>query len=185
MVLKVSINLPGSVEITCEASDPTLCTQVLGLVLKDLPRDLIQIRLSESSTAALPESPEPAAKELAGDAEQSGQAENRLAVPEVTPTDAEEQFAKYCRDAAPVGDMRRVVVASWAGRRFLGTNSISDKELGYLFTLVGWRQPDSFTQTLRNAARSKFRWLERIPGRAGYYSLTDIGIQTVVPNPDC
>ena len=33
----------------------------------------------------------------------------------------------------------------------------------------------SFTQTLRNAARSKFRWIERMPGRNGRYWVTERG----------
>ena len=41
--------------------------------------------------------------------------------------------------------------------------------------LAGWRRANSFTQTLRNAARSKFGWLERVPGRAGCYAPTDLG----------
>ena len=58
---------------------------------------------------------------------------------------------------------------------FLGMQSVSDVELGLLFDLAGWRRAPSFLQALRNAARSKFRWLERMPGSPGYYFVTDAG----------
>jgi hypothetical protein len=48
--------------------------------------------------------------------------------------------------------------------------------LGCLFDMTGWRKPRDFTQTLRNASRSKYRWLERIPGRSGRYAATPLGI---------
>jgi hypothetical protein len=74
--------------------------------------------------------------------------------------------------------MRRVVVAAEGASRFLGYQSVSAEELGRLFDLAGWQRPHSFVQTLRNAARSKFRWLERVPGRSGQYKVTDLGRTT-------
>jgi hypothetical protein len=71
--------------------------------------------------------------------------------------------------------MRRVVVAAEAARRFFGMESVDGAELSRLFGLADWRQPHSFTQTLRNAARDKFRWLERMPGRTGRYAATALG----------
>jgi hypothetical protein len=71
--------------------------------------------------------------------------------------------------------MRRVVVAAEAARRFFGMESVDGPELARLFDLADWRHPHSFTQTLRNAARDKFRWLERMPGRTGRYSATAQG----------
>ena len=71
--------------------------------------------------------------------------------------------------------MRRVVVAAEGARRFLGMEAVSQEELTSLFDAVGWKQPGSPVQTLRNAARSSFRWLERVPGRRGYYTVTDKG----------
>ena len=45
MTLKVSINLPGDTLITVEASEPQVFQQVVSLALKELPRDLMQMRL--------------------------------------------------------------------------------------------------------------------------------------------
>ncbi len=74
-----------------------------------------------------------------------------------------------------MGDLRKVVVATEAAKRYLGMDSVDTTELAKLFDLAGWRPPHDFTQTVRNAAREKFRWLERVPGRAGRYSATDLG----------
>ncbi len=79
-----------------------------------------------------------------------------------------------------MGDMRRVVVAAEGASRFLDTTTVDADELGRLFDLVAWSRPHSFIQTLRNAARSKFRWLERIPGRSGQYAVTDLGRTTAL-----
>ena len=70
--------------------------------------------------------------------------------------------------------MRRVVVAAEGAYRFLSMESVDAGDLAELFDLAGWRRPHNFTQTLRNAARDKFRWLERVPGRAGRYAPTDL-----------
>ena len=71
--------------------------------------------------------------------------------------------------------MRKVVVAAEGARRFLDMPSVDATNLAGLFDLAGWRTPHNFTQTLRNAARDKYRWLERVPGRSGRYSSTQLG----------
>jgi len=86
----------------------------------------------------------------------------------------EEAFIEFCRAASPLGDMRMVVVATEGAKRFLSMDSVDAPALERLFDLAGWRSPHSFIQTLRNAARSKFRWLERLPGRSGRYTVTDL-----------
>lgn len=93
---------------------------------------------------------------------------------------SEQSFIDFCREASPLGDMRRVVVAAEAASRYLGMSGVDAQGLGHLFNLAGWPPAHSFTQTLRNAARSKFRWLERVPGRAGYYAVTDLGRKTAL-----
>ena len=91
-------------------------------------------------------------------------------------------FTEFCRDAAPLGDMRRVVVAAEGASRHFSVDGINAEELGWLFDLAGWRRPGNFTQTLRNAARSKFGWLERIPGRSGRYAATPLGLSKTLPS---
>ena len=93
----------------------------------------------------------------------------------VPTTQADNRFVQFCAAAAPLGDMRKVVVAAEAAKRFLGMPSVDAADLAGLFELAGWRTPHNFTQTLRNAARDKYRWLERVPGRAGRYTATDLG----------
>ena len=82
---------------------------------------------------------------------------------------------EFCQAASPLGDMRMVVVAAEGARRFLSMDSVDAPDLERLFNLAGWRSPHSVVQTLRNAARSKFRWLERMPGRTGRYAATAQG----------
>ena len=91
-------------------------------------------------------------------------------------------FTEFCRDANPLGDMRRVVVAAEGASRHFGMDGVNAEELGWLFELAGWRKPGNFTQTLRNAARSKFGWLERIPGRSGRYAATPMGLSKTLPS---
>ena len=88
---------------------------------------------------------------------------------------SEDSFIQFCRSVNPLGDMRRVVVAAEGAERFLRADGVDAEELSRLFDLAGWTQPHSFTQTLRNAARSKFRWIERMPGRNGRYWVTEKG----------
>ena len=93
---------------------------------------------------------------------------------------AERQFAAYCQQINPIGDMRRVVVAAEAAARYLEIPSVDPDRLSALFTLAGWTIPHSFVQTLRNAARSKFRWMERVPGLNGHYRVSDAGRSIVL-----
>ena len=88
---------------------------------------------------------------------------------------AREDFRAFCQSINPTGDMRRVVVAAEAANRFFGTDGVNAEEIGELFDLIGWRRANQFTQTIRNAARTKFGWMERIPGRSGRYAPTDFG----------
>lgn len=97
------------------------------------------------------------------------------------PRPAREAFTAFCRSVNPLGDMRRVVVAAEGAARCFATDGVDADELGELFDLAGWRRPPNFTQTLRNAARSKFGWLERIPGRTGRYAPTNLGRTETIP----
>ena len=101
--------------------------------------------------------------------------------PAFTPsTPDEHEYIAFCQRVNPLGDMRRVVVAAEAAHRHLTVLSVDPDELERLFTLAGWPIPHSFVQTLRNAARTKFRWLERIPGKPGHYRVTDTGRRIVL-----
>lgn len=93
---------------------------------------------------------------------------------------AQQDFIAFCEAINPTGDMRRVVVATEAADRFFGLEGVTADEAGELFDLIGWRRANNFTQTIRNAARSKFGWLERIPGRSGRYAATDVGRSTTL-----
>lgn len=95
-------------------------------------------------------------------------------------TPSEHEYIAFCQRVNPLGDMRRVVVAAEAAHRYLNITSVDPDGLEHLFTLAGWSIPHSFVQTLRNAARTKFRWLERIPGLSGHYKVTNTGRSIVL-----
>ena len=97
-----------------------------------------------------------------------------------TMTPSEHEYIAFCQRVNPLGDMRRVVVAAEAAHRYLNITSVDPDSLEHLFTLAGWPIPHSFVQTLRNAARTKFRWLERIAGLSGHYKVTNTGRSIVL-----
>ena len=105
---------------------------------------------------------------------------NHLGMANLVPAVSEQAFVDFCRAANPLGDMRRVVVAAEGASRYLAVDGVDADALGRLFDIVGWPRAHNFVQTLRNAARSKFGWLERVPGRAGHYTVTDLGRATAL-----
>ena len=223
-MVKVSITLPNSAQITFESEEPGVVEQVIKLVLHDLPRDLMvstnmvdgdfssaqdwekstsvvdaasllptsveqsavpetfdDPAVSDSLPAPAPPSPVPT-KESSPPPTPPGQP-TAITIGEAGQegvSEAEEAFIEFCRAANPMGDMRMVVAAAEAAGRFLAMDSVDASGLERLFGLVGWRSPHSFIQTLRNAARSKFRWMERLPGRSGRYTVTDLGRATIL-----
>jgi hypothetical protein len=216
-MVKVSITLPNSAQISLEAEEAEIIHGVVGIVLRDLPRDLMNHVQPPDGTAPPPpelekgisvqgamltERPDPAhqatgdARDKASNAEpaprsSAGEGGRQRAATQSSITqdsggqgapirdprspEQESSFAEFCRSANPMGDMRRVVVASEGASRILGMPSVDAEDLAWLFDLAGWRRAQNFTQTLRNAARDKFRWLERVPGRAGKYAATELG----------
>ncbi len=219
-MVKVSITLPNNAQITFESEEPGDINQIVGMVLRDLPRDLMQVTypspsngngpapLEKSSSLETPPPADPPAAPVSIDLPpgtledtdaQEGPAPDLPADPEPdlqafidrsadsAPSDrrkaeqaarsaaADVAFIHFCQSASPLGDMRKVVVAAEGAAQFLEMDSVSAEDLEELFERVGWLQPHNFTQTLRNAARTKFRWLERMPGRPGHYTVTELG----------
>ena len=191
-MVKVSITLPNNAQITFESEEPEVIQQVVGMVLRDLPRDLMRSAPGVNNLEVVneanggtehPEVPQKGNGVING----SAGGRNAPSVQKASPakgllSQAEPAFVEFCQSVNPMGDMRRVVVATEGARRFLDIDSVDAEKLGWLFDLAGWQRPHSFVQTLRNAARSKFRWLERVPGRSGYYTVTDVGRATALDN---
>ena len=209
-MVKVSITLPNSAQITLESEEPEIISDVVSIVLRDLPKELMQqVAPAGPDSGKGPDSqkgisvddheitPEPRAssdtpshqpevREESTTTPTATAARRPPSVKSVTRDDtpnvldaasaeSTDAFVKFCGSASPLGDMRRVVVATEGAHRILGMESVNADDLGRLFDLAGWLRPHNFTQTLRNAARDKFRWLERVPGRAGRYAATDLG----------
>ena len=215
-MVKLSISLPNSTQITLESDEPDVINQVLGMLLHGsttggalavaspavpanghggagekgtdvtpeeppgtpqsvseshaqpsdgLPREVV----SQRQSPALAINVTPTAPALP-----ANEPDDRLMLEAQSPA-ALEDFTVFCQSANPMGDMRRVVVAAEGASRFFNTDGVNAEELGELFDLAGWRRANSFTQTLRNSARTKFGWLERVPGRSGRYAPTDRG----------
>ena len=188
IVVKVSISLPGKAVITLEASEAAVLHEVVSLALRELPRELVRIGVAEGTSTDIggngkkvPPAHEPVAEEPVAEvqihSEDLNRAENQNRG--TATAEPEDAFARFCHDLSPMGDMRRTVVAAESARRHLGMDGVSEEELGLLFDRAGWRHPSDFVQTLRNAARSKFQWLERVPGTKGYYAVTAAGKRVV------
>ena len=227
-MVKVSISLPNNTQITVESQESEVIHEIVGMVLRDLPLELMRTSIPESVAlpAAAPsqkgtsvQEPPPAAADAESDVSKpapapepaDGSNENRGSLP-AEPSTASDQavskpaerrsessssghqtaqqaarsaaaelaFIQFCQSTNPLGDMRKVVVAAEGASQFLQINSVNTEDLADLFERIGWRHPHSFTQTLRNAARSKFRWLERVPGRSGHYTVTALGRTTIL-----
>ena len=223
-MVKVSISLPNNTQITVESQESEVIHGIVGLVLRDLPLELMRTSTPEPQVlptavpsqkgTSVPEAPPAAAEsEVSTPEPADGSNEDRASVPAESSaaTDqavskpaerrsesstsghqtaqqaarsaaAELAFIQFCQSTNPLGDMRKVVVAAEGASQFLQIDSVNTEDLADLFERIGWRHPHSFTQTLRNAARSKFRWLERVPGRSGHYTVTALG-RTTILNP--
>ena len=225
IMVKVSISLPNNAQITFESEEPEIIHEIVEMVLRDLPRDLMGAAPPVNGEIVVPSATEKGrsaenlaaavidqntasatprdAQSLAGDDSVTTQLADpheagKIAQPSAERTQetstsgriqaqqaarsaaAELAFIQFCQSVNPLGDMRKVVVATEGAARFLDMESVDAQELGRLFDRVGWLHPHNFTQTLRNAARSKFRWLERVPGRSGNYTVTSLGRTTTL-----
>ena len=159
-MLKVTITFPSGVTITLETTEADKYGEVIASTREYLSSD--GIAPSTNGNGAKPTLQE----------EPSSNGNGHL------PSSPE--FLEFCQLMAPSGDMRRVVVAAEGAKRFLGMDKVSAQELGPLFDFLQWPRPKDFVQTLRNAGRSAFQWLERSPGNSGYYSVTDQGRREII-----
>ena len=94
--------------------------------------------------------------------------------------ESEMNFVVFCHEFDPRGNMRRAVVAAEGGRRYLQMKSVDQHQLAYLFSLAGWEVPENFEDTLRKVSRTLSRWMERVPGRPGRYTVNGTGRRVVL-----
>lgn len=173
-MLKVTIQLPNGAIITLEADEPQTYLDVIAAVkhyvlLDDGPGSnghTPVISLDKKiTTGNYSERPNP----------NTTNGNPPFDIP------ANPEFFKFCQELTPLGDMRRVIAVTEGARQFLGIVQVSCRELEALFDALQWPKPKDFILTLRNAGRSKFRWLQRVPGHSGYYTITDLGRQEILP----
>ena len=193
MAFKVSINLPNNTYVVVESDEAQIIRDIVAAVLRDSRQTVDKPQLDASLELDKAPNGQVAPQRTSGI-----DGTDRLEVARQTfsnggdgpahdlehARDLEARYVEFTQSLAPVGDMRRVVVAAEGAKAYLGLDAVSEEELVYLFDLAGWRRPNDFLQTLRNSARSTFRWLERTPGRPGYYSVTSIGKAAVVHRPN-
>ena len=161
-MLKVTITFPSGVTITLETTESDRYADVIASTREYLTSDSVAPSTNGNGTKPVLQE-EPAA---------SGSGNGHIS--------SSPEFLEFCQLMAPSGDMRRVVVAAEGAKRFLDMDKISAQELGPLFDFLQWPRPKDFVQTLRNAGRSAFQWLERSPGNSGYYSVTDQGRREII-----
>ena len=171
-MLKITFQLGDGTVVTLECTEPERYSEIIASARKYLAAP------ANSSLALYDAGPEEAVdageppQEVPRGGDGNG-ANQRLSA-----------FQEFCRLLDPVPDMRRVVVAAEGARRYLGTNQVSPVELTELFDWLQWQEPPSFLQTLRNAGRSNYRWMESVPGGSGYYVVTERGRRAVVHSND-
>ena len=159
-MLKVTVTFPSGVTITLETTEPQMYGEVIASTREYLTSDSVAPSANGNG---------------AGPILQEEPYTNENGHVSTSP-----EFLEFCQLMAPSGDMRRVVVAAEGAKRFLDLDKISAQELGPLFDFLQWPRPKDFVQTLRNAGRSAFQWLERSPGNSGYYSVTDQGRREII-----
>ena len=170
---KVSITTSDGAHLIIEVQDPEVLYNVIGMVTgKKVSSSDTSHETSNIETAA------PMTIYSNGHGTHKYTAEHEIS--NGTTSIEEHEFINFCKASNPMGDMRKVVVAAEAANRYLNEDMVDCERLGELFDIVGWNRPHSFIQTLRNSARSKFRWLERVPGRSGKYMVTDVGRRTAL-----
>ena len=180
--MKLNINFPNGISISIEASSEE-SSAVLESVLSALkiwPNSSSRTSNVDDSCRIDPGAVHTdVAQERQSLAELACEKESNLDISSarhvLCDSESEDDFVQFCNSVNPLGDMRKVVVVVDAAERYLNLKGIDSEELGLLFDLIGWPHPHDFGQTLRNAARSKFRWLERMPGRTGRYGITQTG----------
>ncbi len=176
-MLKVTITLPSGATVTLETTEPDRYGEIISSAREYLSPEPSHDRNGlENLTVTTGEPP----------TSRNGQEDHGAAADEARANGnsqflTDDRFLEFCQDLDPISDMRRVVVAAEGARRFLDMKHVSAQELETLFDFVQWPKPTNFVQTLRNAGRSNFRWLQRIPGRSGYYSVTDQGLREIIP----
>ena len=169
---KVSVTTPNGSHLIIEVDDPEVLYKIIGMVTSndnssiDIGTDLVREEPISDASEYYSDvyRIDPVSSNGNGHKSANGHSSSE-----------EHELIKFCRSSNPMGDMRKVVVVSEAASRYLNEQMVDSDRLASLFDLVGWQRPHSFIQTLRNAARSKFRWMERVPGRSGQYMVTDIG----------
>ena len=175
MLLRVTVHSTNQTAYTLEFFDPGLARDMMHLIASGS----VTVAGSAPSTSA-PDVSAPVHRESEGPEasdELSEEATDSIVL--LADPAAYQQAAEYCRHINPLGDMRRVVVATYAAELYLGAEGVSANELAGIFDATGWPQPTDFVQAIRNAAREKFGWLERV-GNPGYYKVTTTGRSAVL-----
>lgn len=173
MELKVIITLSNGVTIAVETDRSSYNQDLVTSILKDLASELSRLHSQNSlkdpkHTEARPFQVQPASN-MDVDEESAHELAN-----------LENKFIEFCGSHSPIGDMRRLVVAAEGASKYLNVPEVSPHELNRLFRLASWPIPNDLLQSLRNSARRSFQWFQRVPGRQGYYSVTDKGRNEVM-----
>ena len=172
MLLRVTVHPTNQTAYTLEFFDSDLARDMMRLIASGaVPASGSVSAGSSAPMAPLPTPNRPSESETFED--------DSDPAPLIGDPASYQEAASYCRRVNPLGDMRRVVVATHAAELYLDAEGVSATELSGIFDATGWPQPTDFVQAIRNAAREKFGWLERV-GNPGYYKVTSTGRAAVL-----
>ena len=178
-MLKLNISYPNGVVVSLECNDPNTYPDLMSSLKHYLnPGDAANSALAASAEAPTVSPSNNMAFDPQPPLRPANVADAQL-LPKVQRTADDiynnPKFFDFCKSLNPSSDMKRVIVAAEGAKRFLSMPQISPEELQRLLHSLQWPQPEKLVLTLRNAARSSYRWLQRVPGRRGYYTVTEQG----------
>jgi hypothetical protein len=180
IMLKLNISYPNGVVVSLECNDPNTYPDLMSSLKPYLTPNGAT---NGNSTAIPPTQDSPPSNSTAADrqAPLPPALQPDSQPPPIPPAKTDKgaydnpQFIDFCKSLNPGSDMKRVIVAAEGAKRFLNMSQVSPEELQSLLRALQWPQPEKLVLTLRNAARSSYRWLQRVPGRRGYYTVTEQG----------
>jgi hypothetical protein len=179
-MLKLNISYPNGVVISLECNDPNTYPNLMSSLKHYISSESttnVNAPVNPSASAPTP-SNNTSPDRL--DSLRLVDADDEEPLPKAkVPTDSsnyrDPKFIDFCKSLNPGSDMKRVIVVAEGAKRFLNMAQVSPDELEGLLQALQWPQPEKLVLTLRNAARSSYRWLQRVPGRRGYYTVTEQG----------
>jgi hypothetical protein len=98
------------------------------------------------------------------------------ATPPTQPDHPPEALRDFYQRKNPKNDMEKVTIAAFYAKEYRGKDEITEEDVRRLLNEAGERKlPRNVANTLNNAARANYGYLERVKGKRGSYEVTNAG----------